>query len=310
MSEAIQKILVLGSGAIGCFYGARLAKAGFEVSFVVRSDYEAVAKGGIRIHSFEGDFQVTPAQVVARPEDYQGQADLVLVATKVLAEIDLPELIAPLVHPKLKVLLVQNGIDIEAPLAAAYPRLPLLSAIAFVGVGRTGPGQVHHQLKGNLEVGAYPGGFTEELDQVMACLSKTGLEVKRSPDICLSRWKKLVWNGAFNPVSVLTRANTEQMLQNPKTEALLRSVMFEVVALARAKGYDLEDRLVEQNLSVTYKMPPYKTSMLLDFEAHRHLETEAILGNPLKIAKSLNVPVPHLETLAALIELVAQVKKP
>ena len=303
MNPTIKTVLVIGSGGVGSFYGGRLSKAGLEVSFLCRSDFHQVKSKGITIKSYQGDFLVTPAQVVARTEDYQGKPDLVLIATKVLAETNLVELLRPLIAPGVKLLLIQNGIEVERELANAYPNTPLLSAIAFIGVNKTGPGQIHHQLHGRLEIGAYPHGWDLELDQVMAAFEPTGLSVKRSTNIEKSRWKKLIWNAAFNPVSVLGLANTQQILTSPQSRLLLKGIMSEILAIANSRGLGLSEELIEQNIRVTEEFPPYKTSMLLDFEAHRPLEIESILGNPIRLAKESGVLVPHLETLQALLKL-------
>ncbi|MDT8448108.1 MAG: 2-dehydropantoate 2-reductase [bacterium] len=310
MNPTIQSVLVLGAGAVGGFYGARLAQIGLQVSFVCRSNFEAIATKGLQIRSYQGDFSITPEQVVQDTKDYQGKPDLLVIATKVVPGNDLTDQIAPLVHPGLTILLIQNGIEVEAPIAEAFPAVPLLSAIAFVGVTRTAPGQIHHQLRGDLEIGSFgPGQFDSALKRVLTAFESTGLKIRGSQDIVKSRWVKLLWNAAFNPLSVLGQADTQRILELPGSEAQIRAIMGEVMALAEAAGKPLDPQLAEKNIAATYKMPPYKTSMLVDFEAHRPLETEAILGKPIKIAHRLGIAVPRLELLEALLHLLADQKR-
>ena len=309
MSVDFKKVLVVGTGGIGGYYGAKLAQAGHQVSFVCRSDFEHVRQHGLQIQSYQGDFHVQPSQVLRDPREYKDQADLILVATKVVPEIDLPTLLEPVLHPGSAILLIQNGIEIEKPLSERFPQIPLFSAIAFIGVSKIKPGVIHHQLRGNLEIGSYPANAPTQPDLWVDIFNQTGIETKKSENIERSRWKKLIWNLAFNPISVLTQANTQEMLENPKVEALAPKIMAEVIALGRARGYQLEDHLIEKNMAATYKMPPYKTSMLLDFLNDKPLETQAILDNPLQIGAELHIQTPYIETLAALTELLIEKKK-
>lgn len=310
MSQPIHSVLVLGAGAVGGYFGARLAQAGLEVSLVARSDFEAVKKQGLQIKSYQGDFALEPAQVVRQTADYQGRPDLLLVATKVVPGDNLIEQIAPVAHPGLTVLMIQNGIDLEAPVAEAFSEVSLLSAIAFVGAGRTAPGVIHHQMRGELEIGDFPSGSApQRLNEVVSLFERAAVPVRASRDIVQSRWKKLLWNASFNPLSVLGLADTQRILEIPQSEALVRAVMDEVMQLAQAAGHELAPDLPEKNIAITSKQPPYKTSMLLDYEAGRPLETEAILGRPLRLAKRLGISAPHLEMLEGLLHLLTDRKK-
>lgn len=305
MDQAKKKVLVVGTGGIGGFFGAKLAKAGHEVSFVCRSDVEVVKAQGLQIRSYQGDFHVTPAQVVSKAADYVGQPDLILVATKVLPEVNVPDLIRAVVFPQTSILLIQNGIEIEGPIAQAFPETPLFSAIAFIGVSKIAPGVVHHQLRGNLEIGSYPADAAVGPSEWVDLFVQADVQAKASKNIERSRWKKLIWNLPFNPISVLTQANTAQMLDNPNIRKLVIGVMGEVLCLARARGHHLEDRLIAQNIEATEKMPPYQTSMLLDYLQKRPMEYRAILDTPVNIGIELGVKTPYILALAGLTELLS-----
>ncbi|MBF0623273.1 MAG: 2-dehydropantoate 2-reductase [Magnetococcales bacterium] len=301
------RILVVGTGAVGGFYGARLAAAGARVAAVCRSDLETVRRQGIAIESFEGDRHFTPEPVLARAEDYDGPADYILVTLKVLPEIDLPVLIAPAVGPQTVIVLIQNGVEIEAPVVAAFPNQELLSGLAFVCLNRIAPGRIRHTCAGRLMLGRYPEGPSPAAERLAALFRTDGLTCGVSPTIVRERWRKLVWNAPFNPVSVLGGgATTRQMLSDAEGVALARGVMEEVLAVAAAVGHPLPEDLVERNLRETLAMTPYKTSMLVDFQEHRVMEVEAILGNAVRAARRTAVPAPRLETLYALLRLLTR----
>lgn len=296
------KILIIGTGAIGGLYGAKLAQAGAEVAVLCRSDYETVKKYGIAIQSHWGDFHFTPQKVLRDLRDYQEQADFILVATKVLPEISVPDLIAPVLAPNSSIVLMQNGINIEKPVAAAFPDHHLISAIAFVCVQKIGAGIVDHQDYGRLIIGDFGAGVSTKTLQLIDLWKKAGVPCEPSENIQLERWKKLVWNGSFNPISVLSGgADTGKILNIPAAKNLVQNVMKEVCALAEADGCKLPEDVIAKNIEATEKMKPYKTSMLLDFEAGRKMEVEAILGNAISFANQSSIAVPYLSSLHGLL---------
>ncbi|WP_306304535.1 ketopantoate reductase family protein [Methylogaea oryzae] len=128
-----------------------------------------------------------------------------------------------------------------------------------------------------------------------------GVKCVATDNIGTARWQKCVWNAAFNPVSVLCGLNTGDILAHQ--EAFIRTLMQEVCAIAAAVGHPLPETLVDKSIHSTLKMPPYKTSMLVDFEAGRPLETEAILGNAVRAGQEVGAAAPHLETVYALMKL-------
>lgn len=298
------RILVIGAGAVGALYGGMLAQAGASVSCVCRSDFHTVAKSGFQIQSRPwGDFLFRPEQVIRQTGDYQGgPPDYLLVALKVLPEIDLPTLIRPAIGSRTAIVLLQNGIEIEAPVAATFPKNEIISALAFVCSNRQAPGKILHLDYGRLNLGTWPQGVSPAAERLAACFNQAGVPVATTETVVAARWKKLIWNAAFNPLSVATGGlTTRELLDAPETAKLARAIMEEVVAIARADGWNLTDKDVEKNLAATQTMTPYKTSMTLDYEAGRPMEVEAILGHALAVAQRQNVPVPHIQTVFAIL---------
>lgn len=301
-------ILVVGMGAIGGFYGGRLALAGARVSAVCRGDCEHIRANGLQVESVLGDFHFMPERVVGHPGEYgQDPPDYVLVTTKVLPESDTAALIKPVVGPRTVIVLIQNGIDIEPPVAAAFPGNEVLSATAFVAVSRTGPGRIRHMAYGRLTLGKYPGGDSEGARRLAQFLESGDIPCDLTRDIVTARWQKLVWNVPFNATSVLGGCvDTLTILRSPESASLMEKVMEDVCRAARATGHELPQDIVQQNIQGTFALGPYRTSMLLDFEAGRPMEVEAILGNAVRAARNAGVCVPHMESLYALLQLADQ----
>ncbi|MEO5349048.1 MAG: 2-dehydropantoate 2-reductase [Magnetococcus sp. YQC-3] len=300
------RVLVVGSGAVGGYYGAQLAKAGAKVATLQRSDYHVVQEQGIHIDSINGAHHFQPDQVLQDLSAYHGFPDYMLVCLKVLEKIHTPEIIRPAVGPETTILLLQNGVEIEEKIANAFPENELLSGLAFVCLNRTSPGHIQHTCYGHLTIGRYPHGSSPRATQLAQLFEKAGTACPVTENIGLERWKKLVWNAAFNPVSVLGQATTQEMLAHPPTARLIQQIMEEVCSVAKAAGYVLPDGIVQKNLQATQRMKPYKTSMLLDYLAGRPMEIEAILGNAIRAAQRHRMTVPHLESVHALLSLFAR----
>ena len=298
------KVLVIGSGAIGSFYGALLAKAGFSVSVLARSDYEQVRIHGIDIHSETklGSWHFTPEQVVAKAADLSEKPDVILLCIKLVDGADRAALINDALGPDTAVALVSNGVEIEDEVARAFPDHELISGLAFICVTRTAPGKIWHQAYGRLALGNYPGGLSEKTRALAKAFESAGIGCAATEEIVTARWQKCLWNAAFSSLSVLSGGlSTAEILTTQ--EPLIRAIMAEVCAIAAALGHELPAGIIDQQIDGTHKMPPYKTSMLLDFEAGRPMETEAILGNTVRAGARAGMPRPHLDTLYALMKL-------
>lgn len=299
------KILIIGTGAIGSFYGAKLSQAGASVTVLCRSDYKQVKQNGIFIESYLGDFHFTPSKVIKNTDEYQDQADFIIIATKSLPTINIGKLIQPVLNfgnNNASIVLLQNGIHIEKPIAELFPHQHLISIVAFIAVSKVAPAYICHQSFGKIIIGDYPSGISEKSKLLFELFEKSSNPCQLSENIKLERWKKLVWNIGFNPTSVLAnRADTLKLLNNPALKIIITKVMQEVKTLAEADGCKLPENIIEENIENTKKMPAYKTSMLLDFEAKRAMEIEAILGNALRFAKEKNIEVPFIESFYGLL---------
>jgi 2-dehydropantoate 2-reductase len=232
--------------------------------------------------------------------------DYLLLTSKVLDDVDRAALIRPAVGPRTVIVLIQNGIDIEPAIAAAFPDNELLSSLAFVAVGRSAPGRVHHQSLGSLILGRYPQGLTPAAHQLAAAFEAGKVPCKLTENVVGARWQKAAWNAVFNPISILGGVlDTSAMLKTEADQAFVRRAMQEVCEVAQAAGHPQSPNLVEQMIAGTKAMPAYKTSMALDYENGRPMEIEAILGNTVRAARKAGVATPTLDAIYALAKMVA-----
>jgi 2-dehydropantoate 2-reductase len=313
------KIGVVGCGALGSFYGARLCRSGEEVHLLPRSDYDVVRLAGVEIRSVDGDFRARPA-VARRPEEI-GACDLVLVALKTTANECLARLVPPLADPGTLVLTLQNGLGNEELLAAVVGAERVLGGLCFVCLNRVAPGVIVHSAHGNVVVGEYRKTGGERLRKVQAVFERAGIACRLTDDLERAHWEKLIWNVPFNGLGVAGVAGyesvcagrligdgegdclpTDRLLAEPRWEALVRELMNEVIRAAGALGFDLEPALAGKNIERTRVMGAYKASTLLDYEKGMRIELDSLFGEPLRRARSVGVETPRLAGLCSLLE--------
>ena len=291
-------VVIIGAGAIGSFYGAILKRAGCHVSVVMRSEYDAVVADGIRINSPLGDLSYRPDHVYRDGQSPDTQPDYVILCVKVLPGIDRVGLVAPWLGKHSRLVLIENGQDIERELSDAFPDNPLISCLAFIAASRTGPGQVEHKAYGRLVMGRFPDGIDEHCQALSDLFVAGGIKINLTEQVVGERWRKCLWNTPFNPLSVLANgADTATILDTTGGEDLIRQLMTEVIAVATADGYPIPAEMIDKNIEATRGMPPYKNSMALDYLHGRPIELDAVLGNVVAIAQRKGVSVPHLETV-------------
>lgn len=297
------KVLVIGAGAVGAFYGSLLAQAGAEVSVICRSDYDQVKQHDFIINSQAlGRWNFTPAHVLRNVADFKGTPDYILLCTKVIPALDRVALIRPAVGRNTAIVFIQNGVEIEQEILDAFPCNEVISGLAFICCNRVSPGEILHLAYGRLALGNVPSGISSKTEQLCDLFNKSGIDCGASDNIISGRWQKCVWNAPFNPLSVLSGGLlTLDILQTQ--EPFVRSIMQEVCDIAAASGHPMPDDIININIEHTYAMPPYKTSMLLDYESGLPMETEAILGNALRAAQRLGIAAPNLESVYALMKL-------
>ena len=306
MMAAVNKpvIGIIGTGAIGGFYGVMLARAGFDVHFLLRSEFSAVAERGLQVNSaVHGQMTLNPAQAYSSAEDMP-KCDWLLVGAKTTSNADLAPAIIQAAKPDAKVLLLQNGLDVEDSLRALLPdSLHLLGGLCLICVHREGPGLVTHQALGAVNVGYHSGSAIDDVARMTiveegAELFRTaGLDSQAMPNLHQARWQKLVWNIPYNGLSVLLGAGTTPLMADADSRAHIQALMAEVVEGAKACGHDMPPGYAGFLFTMTEKMPDYWPSMYHDFLHKRPLELEAIYARPLAAAKAAGCDLPRIEAL-------------
>ena len=314
------RIAVVGCGAVGSFYGAKLCHAGQDVQFVLRSDYDVVRQQGVLIRSFQGDFTVRP-RCAFRPEDV-GFADLVLIGLKTTANDQFAKLLPPLVSERTVVLTLQNGLGNEEQLARLFPAGQILGGLCFVCLNRLEPGVIHHLDHGQVVIGEFQRPPEPRTHDIASLFRQAGVPCGVTVNLAKTHWEKLVWNIPFNGLGVAGTAGyeavvrgqlpagarrghcltTDRLLDDPLWAKLVRELMLEVISTARALGMGIMGDAVEEFVARTRTMGAYKASTLLDFEHGRPLELESLFLEPLRQAKRAGIPTPRLENLCRILD--------
>lgn len=312
-------IAIVGCGAVGSFYGARLFKSGVNVKFLLRSDYEAVKKDGIFIKSVDGDFHIKP-ECAQDPKEI-GVVDLVIIGLKTTANYRYRELIEPLVGEKTLILTLQNGLGNEELLAEIFGSERILGGHCFVCLNRIAPGVIKHIAHGRVVIGEYNRTPLPRTYSIASLFTKAGIQCDVVENLEKAHWEKLVWNIPFNGLGVAGAAGinaviegkidanikigntltTDILLADKNWEQLVRELMREVIAVANAKGLGINPEFEDEQIERTRLMGAYKASTLLDFELNRPLELESMFLKPLEEAEKTGVNAPRLRALCSVL---------
>jgi 2-dehydropantoate 2-reductase len=323
------KIAVVGCGALGSYYGAKLCRAGQDVHFLLRSDFEAVRRNGVTVHGVAEDFNVHPK--CARTPEEIGQSDLVIIGLKTTANDQFPKLLPPLVGKATAVLTLQNGLGNEEQLARLFPAEQILGGLCFVCLNRLEPGVISHMDHGLIRLGEFQRPPQPRTHEIAALFQSAGVKCIIAEDLALAHWEKLVWNIPFNGLGVASAAGleafqvsssgfrvanplgpcltTDKLLADPRWEKLVRELMLEIIAAASALGFAIPPSLAEKQIERTRTMGAYKPSTLVDFEAGRPLELESLFLEPLRQARRVEVAVPRLDALCRVLRSLDAVRK-
>jgi 2-dehydropantoate 2-reductase len=291
----------LGTGAVGGFYGARLVRAGFDVHFLARSDAGYIREHGLVIDSKDGDFTIPHVNVYGDAGSMP-RCDVVAITLKTTANGLLRGALPAMVKDNGVVLVMQNGFGFEEEVANMVGSDSVIGALCFVCSNKVGPGHIKHLDFGHITLAQYtknglPAGITRQVSDICADFTKAGIPVAAAPDLGTARWKKLVWNIPYNGLSVVLNATTDLLNKIPFSRALVENLMHEVCAASAACGHPVEEGFIAEMLSYTDIMPPYRTSMKIDYDEKRPMEVESIFGNPLRAAKKAGAHMPLMEML-------------
>ena len=306
------RIAVVGSGSIGCYYGGKLAAAGRDVHFLIRGDLSEIRRNGLRILGNDEDVHVARVNC-ENSSDEIGPCDLVLIAVKTTSNSALVGLIPPLLHDGTILLTLQNGLGNEELLAQHFGADRVMGGLCFICLSRTSRATVERHDYGHITIGEFNRAPMPRTSAVAAHFQEAGIDCSVVENLALERWRKLVWNIPFNGLSILAGGiDTAAILRDEEMQRTTLAVMEEVIEAANRCGYPLEKAAAGEQLKRTQTMGAYKPSTLLDFEAGRPLEIEAIWGEPFCRAAAAGASTPRLQMLYSLLQSLdaARQKKP
>ncbi len=300
-----RRIAIVGSGAVGCYYGGALARAGFDVRFLMRSDLEAVRRAGLTIHS-RGEAWNIAAQVYGSSEQI-GACDLVIIALKATGNDALESILPPLLGSETTLLTLQNGLGNERFLAERWGAERVLGGLCFVCLNRTAPGVIEHFDHGTLSIGEFVGRPRARTRAIVEAFRKGGIDANAVENLCEERWRKLVWNIPFNGLSIAARgATVADVLAEEGLRTLARGLMDEVLEGASRLGHPILASFADYQLERSWSMGAYKPSSLIDWELGRPVEVEAIWGEPWRQGTAAGASMRRLETIYRLLQRVAR----
>lgn len=315
------RITVVGCGALGSFYGGKLCRAGQDVHFLLRSDYDVVRRRGVKVLSPDGDFHFQPK--CARAPEEIGVSDLVLIGLKSTANDQFPRLLPPLVGPRTAVLTLQNGLGNEEALEKLFPIEQILGGLCFVCLNRVEPGVIQHIAQGKIALGEHRRWPEPRTHDLATMFRHAGVPCSVRDRLEQAHWQKLVWNIPFNGLGVAGTAGlepllvpssefraprsqrsvlpTDELLADPRWLALVRELMAEVLAVCAVKGAKLSADYADQEIAKTKLMGAYRASTLIDFERGQPLELDSLFLEPLRQARAAGVDTPRLAALCRVL---------
>ena len=296
------RIAIVGSGAVGTYYGAKLAHGGSDVHFLMRGDLSDVRRDGIFVRGESENFRVSKINC-SNSTDEIGPCDLVIVAVKTTSNSDLIDLVPPLLHEKTIVLTLQNGLGSEEFLAKHFSAERVLGGLCFIAVTRHSKTEVERYDYGLVIIGELKGAAQSRTQDVAGEFIRAEVKCKVTDDIALERWRKLIWNIPFNGLSILAGGiDTAAIVSNENLRQLTLDLMKEVISAANKCGHPLAEDAWREHIKRSEKMGGYKPSTLQDWESGKPLEIEAIWGEPVRRAIAAGGQMPRTEMIYELLK--------
>lgn len=301
------KVAVMGAGAVGGYFGGVLAKSGADITLIARGKrLEAMRKEGLLVRSYKGDFRV---DVRATPDPKEvGPAELILFTVKSYDTQDAIKLCKPMIQENTCILSLQNGIDNDEKIAREVGWEKVICGVAYIGASVEGPGVIRHSAAGKIAIGELDGRITQRIRKIAEMFSAAGIPCEISGNVVKLKWKKLVWNAAFNALTTITGASVAEVSGDAKLMEVAAAAMREVIEVAQKKGIDIDDAAIQDALTLSKNVGDFKTSMLQDFESGRKTEVEALNEIVVRKGREVNVKTPVNQCLYALVSFMEKMR--
>jgi 2-dehydropantoate 2-reductase len=298
------RIAIYGVGGLGGYFGGRLALSGVDVTFVARGRHlEALRETGLRVTSVHGDFEVPAVAVVDDPA-IVGPVDYVLVTVKSPQTTEVASRLGPLLHDRTAVVCLQNGVDNEEKLAAVVGDGHVVGGAAYIFANIAGPGHIHHAGGPTaITIGEWTGGSSDRVARLVEACRGAGFSADEDADIRTTLWTKFAFICALAGTTAAIRLPIGEIRAAPASRELLRRVVSEVHAIARAEGIGVPDDLVERHFALIDSVEPGGYSSLYhDLTSGKPTELDALLGEVVRRGGRAGIPTPVSETLYAVLE--------
>jgi 2-dehydropantoate 2-reductase len=298
------RVLVMGAGAVGGYYGAALATRGHAVSFVARGAHlDAMQRRGLTIRSGGRSTVLHPVHAVADPGEAGGGFELVLFTVKGYDTEPAARALRPVVVPQTAVLTLQNGVDSGERLGAVLGADCVLIGTTRISTTVPEPGIIDqaNPLQ-HIELGEPSGAITARVEMIAAALRDAGADVRVTTDVHRAVWDKFIRLAPAATLTTACQATIGEARSAAEGDALYRALIAETVAVGRAAGVDLPANAVETAVRLIGTLPAdMKTSMQLDFERRRRVELEDVTGAVVRLGRRLGVPTPVYEVIYAVL---------
>jgi 2-dehydropantoate 2-reductase len=287
------RIVMVGAGGVGGYFGARLAQAGADLAFVARGAHlEAMRANGLRVVSPKGDVHVLPAVATANPADL-GPADVVFLTVKLYDVEDAAKTLGPLLGPSTMVVTLQNGVEAPELVARHVPPGHVAGGVAYVAAVIAEPGVIRHTALDALIVGELDGVMSPRLEALREAASAASFSFTATDDIRGVLWSKFVRLSVFSGMTSLTRSPLGVLRASPEVMAMVEAAVDEALAVGRAHGVALGPEVKDEVYAMYRGMPPAaKSSMLEDLERGRRLELPWLSGAVVRLGRAVGVPTP------------------
>jgi 2-dehydropantoate 2-reductase len=299
------RIAVMAAGAVGGYFGARLAAAGHAVSFIARgAQLEAIRQNGLRLESPLGDLHLSDVNATDNP-GHIGPVDVVLFAVKLWDTERAGELTRPLVGPNTRVITLQNGVDSVERLAPILGADKIVGGVAYISAVIAAPGVISHAGElAQIRCGRVDGAVDPQLTQLAALAKEAGVDIAVSNDINRDRWEKFVFLVALSGATGATRHPLGPILEDPDTSALFLDLMREVVAVAKASNVPLAADFADERIRLAKRAPPgFTASLLHDLERGNRLELDWLAGKVVELGRKLGVATLANQAVYAVLKL-------
>lgn len=297
------KILIVGAGAVGGYFGGLLARSGEDVTFLARGEHlKAIQEKGLYIKSINGDFNLK-INAVERPSD-NDKYDLIIIAVKSYDLSNACNNIKGTVKNDSVLMSLLNGVDSEEIIGSIFGIEKVIGSVAFIGSQISEAGVISHTASGMITIGELNGVKSKRCEKILYIFERAKIPIKLSENIQNDIWAKMVWNTGFNAITALTDSLVSDVLSIPESRRIVEMTMKETVEVANKKGIRLSDDLIDKTISKTLKAGEIKTSMLQDRENGKAMEIDSINGAIVRLGHERNIPVPVNETLYGALKVI------